>query len=638
MTLFVLVDRYFFSWAVFEDNRDLEEKINQYTRTALERKAVEMRDMIGNVAHDLKTPLSSFMTATEMIRNEIELYQQALQRTSSKDLSDPSSTPMSSSGRKLVSEVFENILSSINSVRDIHLFMLMMINRCIDFKKASNGIELVPVKETIDLPSVIDMPVQCMKNIQHKIKVKVHDFPPELHPYIKTDRQWLQENLLCVLSNAVKHSTGGTVELLVSLTQASSFKKKASKVVEEVVAKNNAMGFGPHRRDSTTHSRNQSSSRSSASSPLNSNERKKPVKNTPSEESTFRRLTNMMAPSSGFTPPREKSDNREEEITGHPRLPDIEQGRTNNVELFRTITESSEISEGEDRLLLFEIKDCGVGLSQYELTTFFNPFKQKRLSGGTGLGLYSLAKRVEALGGQFGVHPREDGLSGSVIWFAFPYIPDKTHVLVRQRSSAPWQKIENSEKTIFLQTSRNSSSSNLTSAAPTLFVKKNTPPALKFLRGANLDRKLCVLVVEDAPTIAKMTCMMLRKQNIETEIAENGQIALDMIVRSFGERKYDAILMDYQMPVMDGIEATKRIRELEEDRRKHKLSGTEVLSFEDEKDDEDADTNIPIIGISAMSDAEVIEEGLKAGMNVFIPKPFSSKDFKTFIEKIQMQR
>eukprot|EP01040_Poterioochromonas_malhamensis_P008561 gene8561-9264_t len=110
------------------------------------------------------------------------------------------------------------------------------------------------------------------------------------------------------------------------------------------------MGFGPHRRDSTTHSRNQSSSRSSASSPLNSNERKKPVKNTPSEESTFRRLTNMMAPSSGFTPPREKSDNREEEITGHPRLPDIEQGRTNNVELFRTITESSEISEGEDRL------------------------------------------------------------------------------------------------------------------------------------------------------------------------------------------------------------------------------------------------------------------------------------------------
>jgi hypothetical protein len=69
MTILVRVDRYIFNWTVFDDliegkmkerskeeaNRELEKKIDNYTRTALERKISEMREIVGNVAHDLKT-------------------------------------------------------------------------------------------------------------------------------------------------------------------------------------------------------------------------------------------------------------------------------------------------------------------------------------------------------------------------------------------------------------------------------------------------------------------------------------------------------------------------------------------------------------------------------------------------------
>jgi hypothetical protein len=56
------------------------------------------------------------------------------------------------------------------------------------------------------------------------------------------------------------------------------------------------------------------------------------------------------------------------------------------------------------------------------MPTLFQPFTQaQRLTGGTGLGLFSLAQRMKALGGHCGVQRREDGLEGSLFWFAMPY-------------------------------------------------------------------------------------------------------------------------------------------------------------------------------------------------------------------------
>ena len=63
------------------------------------------------------------------------------------------------------------------------------------------------------------------------------------------------------------------------------------------------------------------------------------------------------------------------------------------------------------------------------------PQQAQRAAGGMGLGLYSLSKRMEALGGLCGVHDRNDGLQGSVFWFTFPYLPDPTAAQRKNRDS-----------------------------------------------------------------------------------------------------------------------------------------------------------------------------------------------------------
>ena len=91
--------------------------------------------------------------------------------------------------------------------------MLMTINRCIDYTKASKGMKLVPKYETVDLREALQFPIECMINIQERIGITLSPLSEKICRFIITDKQWLQENLLCLLSNAVKYSTEGNVTI-----------------------------------------------------------------------------------------------------------------------------------------------------------------------------------------------------------------------------------------------------------------------------------------------------------------------------------------------------------------------------------------------------------------------------------------
>ena len=107
-----------------------------------------------------------------------------------------------------------------------------------------------------------------------------------------------------------------------------------------------------------------------------------------------------------------------------------------------------------------------------------------------------------------------------------------------------------------------------------------------------------ILVVEDMQVNAEIMMMLLQMQGMETEHAENGKIAVEMVEKN-PANYYDAILMDIRMPVMDGLQATEEIRKL---------------------DKEDAKT-IPILAMTANAFDEDVQRSLQAGMNAHFAKP-----------------
>lgn len=116
------------------------------------------------------------------------------------------------------------------------------------------------------------------------------------------------------------------------------------------------------------------------------------------------------------------------------------------------------------------------------------------------------------------------------------------------------------------------------------------------------EKKFKILIAEDNPINIKVAQYVLKPITSVLDVAENGE----HVIEKFSNNVYDVILMDVKMPVMDGYEATMKIREIE------KNSGNL--------------NPVPIIAITANNQVEEIEYCLSIGMNGFLAKPFSTTD------------
>ncbi len=112
-----------------------------------------------------------------------------------------------------------------------------------------------------------------------------------------------------------------------------------------------------------------------------------------------------------------------------------------------------------------------------------------------------------------------------------------------------------------------------------------------------------ILVVEDNPINQQIFRLMIVSNNWDCTIVSNGQEAVDITQ----QKKFDLIFMDLNMPVLDGIEATKVIRQY--------------------------DDHTPIIAVTAYTGNYYRTETIKAGMNGFIPKPFTRTDIHHMIQR-----
>ncbi len=206
----------------------------------------------------------------------------------------------------------------------------------------------------------------------------------------------------------------------------------------------------------------------------------------------------------------------------------------------------------------FEVEDTGVGIKEEVLDKLFNEFTQAdgsttRKYGGTGLGLAIVKQLVEMMQGQFGVESTPG--EGSIFWFRIPLEISKEQSIKQLEVQEPEQKGK--------------------------------------LSGH-------VLLVEDNPINQMVAQKMLEKIGITSTLAGDGQEALNMLEQG----EFDAVLMDCQMPVMDGYEATQRIRQ------------------------QDVLLKLPVIAMTANVMEGDREKCIQAGMNDYIGKPVVEADLK----------
>jgi len=185
---------------------------------------------------------------------------------------------------------------------------------------------------------------------------------------------------------------------------------------------------------------------------------------------------------------------------------------------------------GEEPQLRFDVIDTGIGIAEDQIKKLFRPFTQAdnsttRQFGGTGLGLTICKRLVELLGGTLSVSSTVGkGSTFSVTVSTGPL--DKVR-LIHHAVEAGVEKVDAK-------------------------VADETQAPLHNCR---------ILLVEDGPDNQRLIAYTLQKAGAEVTLADNGQIGFDLATEAMTEnRSFDVILMDMQMPVLDGYAATRRLR------------------------------------------------------------------------------
>ncbi len=132
------------------------------------------------------------------------------------------------------------------------------------------------------------------------------------------------------------------------------------------------------------------------------------------------------------------------------------------------------------------------------------------------------------------------------------------------------------------------------------------------------EKKIHILLAEDYPTNQEVALINLQEAGYKVDLAENGHQA----VEAYRQRDYDLILMDIQMPVMDGYEATRTIRNLENDFQRARTGDASAKA-----------ERVPIVAMTGHAVADYKEKCLNVGMDDYIAKPWSRKELLAMVRK-----
>jgi signal transduction histidine kinase/ActR/RegA family two-component response regulator len=262
-----------------------------------------------------------------------------------------------------------------------------------------------------------------------------------------------------------------------------------------------------------------------------------------------------------------------------------------------------EVSRLEAGQLRISVVDSGIGISEEQLNRMFRRFTQAdssttRRYGGTGLGLAISKTLVELMGGTIGVHS-EPG-TGSTFWFTLPLI---AAAQPQGDTGVPATVSPLSQTPV-----PTPAPARVSAAVPVLMDAVGEPPAAPLAPVGTQSGRSRLLLVEDNFVNERVAVYMLAKLGHQVDVAKQGREAIDMLSKTV----YDLVLMDCQMPEMDGFEATRLIRD----------RTSTVL-----------DHDIPVIAMTANAFPEDRARAIAAGMNDFLAKPVDRAVLGEIIEK-----
>ncbi|PRP88495.1 serine/threonine protein kinase and signal transduction histidine kinase [Planoprotostelium fungivorum] len=234
----------------------------------------------------------------------------------------------------------------------------------------------------------------------------------------------------------------------------------------------------------------------------------------------------------------------------------------------------------EKMVLSFEVRDTGIGLTEEEAKNLFKRFSQANSEisekyGGSGLGLTITKEIVERMGGKITIQSKLG--EGTTVKF---------HVVSKLSASNVERQAQDKKKR-------------------RLEVEASTA-------SHGLGRS--ILVVEDNSINSKLLKKILEGAGYHVEIAVNGKEAWERVTSLYNSRStmFHCILMDFEMPVMNGVECTQKIRQFE----KENFHGM-----------------VPIIGVSANARTAHAQTAIEIGMNSYITKPFQREDIYNAIDR-----
>lgn len=243
----------------------------------------------------------------------------------------------------------------------------------------------------------------------------------------------------------------------------------------------------------------------------------------------------------------------------------------------------------EDGKLHFSVRDSGIGMDEEALDRLFKPFSQAddsvtRKFGGTGLGLVISRELIEAMGGTIQVESAPG--AGTCFWFWLPF---------KEAPELPAAPPPPASDTGNRATTDSTGAGNLAA---------DTAPDLPALLGGKL------LLVDDNVVNQKLASAMLTRLRLTFDVVSNGQEAVDMSA----EHPYALVLMDMEMPVLDGISATRAIRAREQANA--------------------ASRHLPIIAMTANALQADRDRCMDAGMDGYIAKPVNLRALQSELQRV----